>query len=60
MPGSTVGASINPRGDGILIGNMMERGNASLEPNPDVRQRNVDAAIQFFAAMRPPSAARLT
>jgi D-amino-acid oxidase len=59
VPGSNAGASINPRSDGILIGNMMERGNASLEPNAEVRQRNVDAAIQFFATMRRPSAAHL-
>jgi hypothetical protein len=39
----------------------MERGNWSLEPNEEVRQRNVDAAIGFFAAMRPPlSGLRLT
>jgi hypothetical protein len=30
---------------------MMERGNWSLEPNLEVRQQNVDAAIQFFGAM---------
>ena len=41
-------------GDGIVIGNMQERGNWSLEPNPEVRQHNVDAAIQFFSAMRVP------
>jgi hypothetical protein len=50
-----VTASLNPRSDGIIIGNMQERGNWSLEPNPDVRQQNVDAAIQFCRAMRPPS-----
>ena len=53
---STVAAAgINPRSDGIVIGNMMERGNWSLEPNAEVRQRNMDAAIQFVAAMRVPS-----
>jgi len=46
--------SLNPRSDGIVVGNMQERGNDSLEPNPDVRQMNMDAAIQFVAAMRPP------
>ena len=51
---SVVMASINPRSDGIVIGNMQERGNWSLEPNPEVRQHNVDAAIQFFSAMRVP------
>jgi D-amino-acid oxidase len=55
LPESTVAASINPRSDGIVIGNMMERGNWSLDPNPEVRQQNVDAAIHFFAAMRVPS-----
>ncbi len=55
LSGSTVAASINPRSDGIVIGNMMERGNWSLDPNPEVRQQNVDAAIRFFAAMRAPS-----
>jgi glycine/D-amino acid oxidase-like deaminating enzyme len=47
-------ASMGPRSDGIVVGNMMERGNWSLEPNAEVRQRNVDAAIRFFAAMRAP------
>ena len=56
LPNSNVAASISPRSDGIVIGNMMERGNWSLDPNPQVRQQNVDAAIQFFAAMRAASA----
>ena len=47
------GASMNARNDGLVIGNMQERGNWSLDVNQDVRQRVVDAAIQFFAAMRP-------
>lgn len=55
MPNTDVTASLNPRSDGIIIGNMQERGNWSLEPNPDVRQQNMDAAIQFCRAMRPPS-----
>jgi D-amino-acid oxidase len=45
---------MNPRNDGIVIGNLMERGNWSLEPDPAVRQRVVENAIQFFAAMQPP------
>jgi glycine/D-amino acid oxidase-like deaminating enzyme len=45
---------MNPRNDGIVIGNLMERGNWSLEPDPEVRRRNVENAIQFFAAMQPP------
>ena len=47
------GASMNARSDGLVIGNMMERGNWSLDVNEEVRQRNVDAAIKFFSAMRP-------
>jgi D-amino-acid oxidase len=52
LANSMAAASINPRSDGLVVGNMMERGNWSLDPNPDVRQRNVEAAIQFFAGMR--------
>ena len=52
LPTSAVAASISPRSDGIGVGNMMERGNWSLDPNLEVRQQNMDAAIQFFAAMR--------
>jgi glycine/D-amino acid oxidase-like deaminating enzyme len=44
---------MNPRNDGIVIGNLMERGNWSLEPDPDVRQRVVETAMQFFAKMAP-------
>ncbi len=55
MPNNGFPASINPRSDGILVGNMMERGNWSLEPNPDVRQQNIDAAMRFFGAMRIPA-----
>jgi glycine/D-amino acid oxidase-like deaminating enzyme len=54
-------ASMNSRSDGIIIGNLQDRGNWSLEPDQDVLQRNVQAAIDFFALMRPPSpGARLT
>src|SRR5213593_4516639 len=45
-------ASMNPRADGIVIGNLQDRGNWSLEPDPEVRQRNMEAAIEFFGAMR--------
>jgi glycine/D-amino acid oxidase-like deaminating enzyme len=45
---------MNPRNDGIVIGNLMDRGNWSLEPDLDVRKRVVENAIQFFAAMQPP------
>jgi hypothetical protein len=48
-------ATINPRSDGIIVGNLQDRGNYSLEPDEDVRRRNVDAAIEFFSGMRPPA-----
>jgi hypothetical protein len=52
---------MNPRSDGIVLGNLQERGNWSLEPNEEVRQRVINSAIQFFAAMRSPAAGiRLT
>jgi len=54
-------ATINPRSDGIIVGNLQDRGNWSFEPDEDVRRRNVDAAIEFFTAMKPPApGARLT
>ena len=54
-------ASMNARSDGIIIGNLQDRGNWSLEPDKDVLQRNVQAAIDFFAMVRPPApGARLT
>ena len=46
---------MNPRHDGIVIGNLMDRGNWSLEPEPDVRQRVVETAMQFFSQMRRPA-----
>jgi D-amino-acid oxidase len=58
LPGSTVNASINPRSDGIVVGNMMDRGNWTLDINEEVRQQNVDAAIKFFAGMRGSSVAK--
>ncbi len=60
LPNSMTNASINPRSDGLVIGNMQERGNYSLEPNEEVRQQNVNAAIQYFGRMRAPVAGRLT
>jgi glycine/D-amino acid oxidase-like deaminating enzyme len=48
-------ASINPRSDGLIVGNLQDRGNWSLEPDPDVIQRNVQAAIDFFSLMKPPT-----
>jgi D-amino-acid oxidase len=54
-------ASMNARSDGIIIGNLQDRGNWSLEPDQDVLRRNVQAAIDFFALVRPPApGARLT
>ena len=52
---SSIGGNINPRSDGITIGNLMDRGNWSLEPDEEARQRNVNAAIEFFSAMRAPA-----
>ena len=58
---SGVNASINSRSDGVIVGNLQDRGNWSLEPDPDVIQRNVQAAIDFFSLVRPPApGARLT
>ena len=54
-------ASMNARSDGIIIGNLQDRGNWSLEPDQEVLRRNVQAAIDFFALVRPPApGARLT
>ena len=52
LPNTDTAASINPRSDGITIGNLMARGDSSLTPDPDVIQRNVKAAADFFAEMR--------
>jgi len=60
LPGSMVNASVNPRSDGLVIGNMQDRGNYSLEPNEEVRQANVNAAIEYFSQMRGPTGNRLT
>ena len=50
-----VNATINARSDGIIVGNLQDFGNWSLEPDEDVRQRNVNAAIEFFSSMRAPA-----
>ena len=50
--GQVTNVSMNPRSDGIVIGNLQERGSWSLEPSDEVRDRNVAAAMQFFRAMR--------
>jgi D-amino-acid oxidase len=47
-------ATMNSRADGIIVGNLQDPGNWSLEPDEEVRRRNVDAAIEFFSAMRAP------
>jgi D-amino-acid oxidase len=58
---SGVNATMNSRSDGIIVGNLQDPGNWSLEPDEAVRQRNVNAAIEFFSAMRAPvPGARLT
>jgi D-amino-acid oxidase len=56
-----VNATMNSRSDGLIVGNLQDPGNWSLEPDEEVRQRNVNAAIEFFSAMRAPKpGARLT
>jgi D-amino-acid oxidase len=50
--GEPTNVSMNPRSDGIVIGNLQERGSWSLEPSDDGRERNISAAMQFFGAMR--------
>jgi D-amino-acid oxidase len=50
-----VNATMNSRSDGIIVGNLQDPGNWSLEPDEEVRQRNVNAAIEFFSAMRAPA-----
>jgi len=58
---SGTNATMNARSDGIIVGNLQDPGNWSLEPDEEVRQRNVNAAIEFFSAMRAPKpGARLT
>jgi len=53
--GMFTNVSMHPRSDGIVIGNLQERGSWSLEPSDDVRERNIGAAIAFFGTMRKPS-----
>jgi D-amino-acid oxidase len=60
MPAGSASPSINPRRDGLLIGNMMELGNWSLEPNPEVRTQNMEAAMRFVGAMRTPQGSSVT
>lgn len=51
MPDGT-NASINPRSDGIVVGNSQEPGVWSLDVNEEIRKRNVEAAIAFFSQMK--------
>ena len=47
-------AGINPRSDGLVVGNSQEVGVWSLEPNPEILTRNLANAAKFFAGMQPP------
>jgi glycine/D-amino acid oxidase-like deaminating enzyme len=51
LPGAEAQAQMNPRSDGIVIGNLQARGESSLTPDPEVIKRNVQAAMEFFAKM---------
>lgn len=44
---------MHPRRDGIVLGNLADRGNWSLEPDEQVRHWMVESAVKFFSAMRP-------
>lgn len=55
MANTTTTVSIGARKDGILVGNLMERGNWSLEPDQEVMRQNVESAVRFCAAMHAPS-----
>ena len=46
------GLYMMPRSDGIVLGGSHERGEWSLEPNPDVAERILEGHGRFFAAMR--------
>ncbi len=41
-----------PRSDGILLGGTFERGNWSLEPDPEIEKRIVEGHRRFFEGMR--------
>ncbi|MEZ5292897.1 MAG: FAD-dependent oxidoreductase [Vicinamibacterales bacterium] len=54
-------AGLNPRRDGIVVGNSQEPGVWSLDVNEETLMRNVEAAVAFVAGMRSPApGARLT
>ncbi len=46
---------INPRSDGLVVGNSQEPGVWSLEPNAEILGRNLANAAKFFAGMQPPA-----
>ncbi len=52
VAGAETAAQMNPRSDGIVIGNLQVRGDASLEPDAEVIRRNVQAAIDYFGKMK--------
>jgi glycine/D-amino acid oxidase-like deaminating enzyme len=55
QPEITYSARGMPRRDGIALGSTMERNVWSLEPNEAERTRIVEACIQFYNAMLPPT-----
>jgi glycine/D-amino acid oxidase-like deaminating enzyme len=50
LPGN--GLYMFPRSDGILLGGTFERGNWTLEPDPEAERRVIEGHRQFFEAMR--------
>lgn len=52
VPG--VGLHMNPRRDGIALGGTAEKGEWSLEPNAESRERIVEGHIQLYNSMRAP------
>ncbi|HEY6828856.1 MAG TPA: FAD-dependent oxidoreductase [Gemmatimonadaceae bacterium] len=45
-------AGMMPRGDGIVLGHVNQRGNASLEVDEAARDRVLNSAMAFFSAMK--------
>jgi len=50
-PPGTFGVMLNPRSDGLVVGNLADRGNWSLDVDETVLRRNMDVAIEFFSGM---------
>jgi glycine/D-amino acid oxidase-like deaminating enzyme len=50
-PRGTFGAMLNPRSDGLVVGNLADRGNWSLDVDEAVLRRNMELAIGFFSGM---------